>query len=296
MNGDSREGMKNYCYYTELNPILLGTIDKKWQRKPRNNNKFPVLCNIISKICFFFDDEEESQHGKLEKTFPNVCVAYKSSFSRADRQLCLGEEHRWRIDLELTPDKVTHVRLPSGLPLAESTKRQTKAGNTNRNFLHEGSATRIGTQLLQFICERSPRDWCVIPFLCLLDGLIRNLSYNGELIWESLRAPSFLLRFVYFMRSMGGCGAVNGYVRFPHGSMLPECEEKQRSADKGYWQRCKWKRARCCGRDESIAGRSRQSEEGELKPNGIIQFKGWLSVKVDMRVICMECKYGDAPR
>lgn len=54
MNGDSREGMKNYCYYTELNPILLGTIDKKWQRKPRNNNKFPVLCNIISKICFFF--------------------------------------------------------------------------------------------------------------------------------------------------------------------------------------------------------------------------------------------------
>lgn len=74
-----------------------------------------------------------------------------------------------------------------------------------------------------------------------------------------------------------------------------EHEEEQRRADKGYWRRCKWKRARCCGRDESITG----AKEGELKPNGIIQFKGWLSVKVDKRVICVafsECKYGDAPR
>lgn len=56
---------------------------------------------------------------------------------------------------------------------------------------------------------------------------------------------------------------------------------KQRT-DKGYWQRCKWKRTRCCGRDESIA-----SEEGGLRPSGVIQFKGWLSVEVDKRVICM---------
>lgn len=47
--------------------------------------------------------------------------------------------------------------------------------------------------------------------------------------------------------------------------------------------------------------RSRAEEqaewERESKPNGVIQFKGWLSVKVDKRVICMAfsgCKYWDA--
>lgn len=43
-------------------------------------------------------------------------------------------------------------------------------------------------------------------------------------------------------------------------------------------------------RSRGEAGRAKN----ELKPNGIIQFKGWLSVEVDKRVICMvflECKY-----